>query len=174
MAARPAGRMGGHVGPRAKRWRGGLRGSGISGASRDDQPEGEKEDGAVRARRRSIVAVVAGFAGSLFLLAPGAAQVKPTPDFAFTRGKDSPGAVTFSHEKHLASNTCSACHVKVFKMKKGTSGDITMAKIKEGQFCGACHNGEIAWAIENCNLCHSAPPGTPTMVHESTLQKLGK
>jgi NAD-dependent dihydropyrimidine dehydrogenase PreA subunit len=49
-----------------------------------------------------------------------------------------------------------------------------MVKIIDGQFCGACHNGEIAWAIENCNLCHSAPPGTPTQVHESTLQRMGK
>ena len=29
----------------------------------------------------------------------------------------------------------------------------------------------IAWAVENCDLCHSGAPGTPTQVHESTLQK---
>ena len=47
-----------------------------------------------------------------------------------------------------------------------------MVKIIDGQFCGACHNGELAWSIENCNLCHSAKPGLPTQVHESTLQRL--
>jgi hypothetical protein len=26
--------------------------------------------------------------------------------------------------------------------------------------------------VENCDLCHSAKPKTPTQVHESTLQKL--
>jgi hypothetical protein len=26
--------------------------------------------------------------------------------------------------------------------------------------------------VENCDLCHSGKPGTPTQVHESTLQKL--
>jgi len=47
-----------------------------------------------------------------------------------------------------------------------------MLKIIDGQYCGACHNGELAWSVENCNLCHSAKPNTPTQVHESTLQKL--
>ena len=50
--------------------------------------------------------------------------------------------------------------------------DINMVKIIDGQYCGACHNGNIAWSIENCNMCHSAKPGTPTQVHESTIQKL--
>jgi hypothetical protein len=30
----------------------------------------------------------------------------------------------------------------------------------------------LAWSVENCNLCHSALPNTPTQAHESTLQKL--
>ena len=47
-----------------------------------------------------------------------------------------------------------------------------MLKIIDGEYCGACHNGDIAWSVENCNLCHSAKPGTPTQVHESTIQKL--
>jgi len=38
--------------------------------------------------------------------------------------------------------------------------------------CGACHNGDIAWSVENCDLCHSGKSGTPTQVHESTLQKI--
>jgi c(7)-type cytochrome triheme protein len=109
------------------------------------------------------VTLVLGFASGLFLLSPGAAQVKPTPDFTFTRGKDSPGTVTFSHEKHLVGNTCSSCHVKVFKMKKGTTGDFTMAKMKEGQLCGACHNGKtevaskVVFAADDrtkCERCH--------------------
>mgnify|MGYP000936648757 CR=1 FL=1 len=42
---------------------------------------------------------------------------------------------------------------------------VNMLKIIDGQFCGACHNGELAWSVENCNLCHSAKPGTATQVH---------
>ena len=34
------------------------------------------------------------------------------------------------------------------------------------------HNGQVAWSVENCDLCHTGKPGTPTQVHESTLQKL--
>ena len=118
----------------------------------------------MRAMRLSSVAIVLGFASSLFLLSPGAAQVKTPPDFSFTQGKDSPGAVSFSHEKHVASgNKCTGCHVKVFKMKIGTSGDLTMAKMKDGQLCGACHNGKtdvggkVPFTTDdkaNCEKCH--------------------
>ena len=52
--------------------------------------------------------------------------------------------------------------------------EILRAQVIDGQFCGACHNGDIAWSVENCNLCHSGKPGTPTQVHESTIQKLAQ
>jgi c(7)-type cytochrome triheme protein len=100
----------------------------------------------------------------LLFYAPGAAQVKIPPDFAFEKGKDSPGPVTFSHEKHKEkAEKCTACHTKVFKMKKGTSGALTMAAMKEGQLCGSCHNGKtelagkVVFAVEakdNCEKCH--------------------
>ena len=38
------------------------------------------------------------------------------------------------------------------------------------KYCGACHNGDVAWSIENCDLCHSGVPNTPTQVHHSTTQ----
>jgi c(7)-type cytochrome triheme protein len=92
------------------------------------------------------------------------AQVKVPADFTFERGKDSPGLVTFSHEQHKAKvDKCQACHVKVFKMKKGTSGPLTMEKMKAGELCGTCHDGktEIAGtrvftvaADTNCARCH--------------------
>jgi c(7)-type cytochrome triheme protein len=82
--------------------------------------------------------------------------------------------VVFPHWFHRIRFSCKACHADLGFQFKAGGNDINMVKIIDGQFCGACHNGELAWAIENCNLCHSAPPGTPTMVHESTLQKLGR
>ena len=92
------------------------------------------------------------------------AAIKVPPDFAFEKQKDSPGTVTFSHEKHKAKiEKCTACHVKVFKMKKGTSGPLAMEKMKAGEQCGACHNGktEIAGAKpasvaddKACETCH--------------------
>jgi len=98
------------------------------------------------------------------LVASGSAQVKIPPDFAFEKGKDSPGPVTFSHEKHKEkAEKCTACHTKVFKLKKGTSGPLAMEAMKAGQQCGACHNGKtemggaVVFAVDdkaNCEKCH--------------------
>lgn len=82
--------------------------------------------------------------------------------------------VVFPHWFHRVRFTCKVCHADLgFKFKAG-GNEINMVKIIDGQFCGACHNGEVAWPVENCNLCHSAKPGTPTQVHESTIQKLAQ
>lgn len=78
----------------------------------------------------------------------------------------------FPHWFHRVRFRCKVCHADLgFKFKAG-GNEINMVKIIDGQYCGACHNGELAWSVENCNLCHSAKPGTQTQVHESTVQKL--
>lgn len=80
--------------------------------------------------------------------------------------------VIFPHWFHRIRFRCKVCHADLgFKFEAG-GNEINMLKIIDGEFCGACHNNEVAWAVENCDLCHSAKPGTPTQVHESTLQKL--
>ena len=80
----------------------------------------------------------------------------------------------FPHWFHRMRFACKVCHADLgFKFKAG-GNEINMVKIIDGQFCGACHNGEIAWTVENCNLCHSGKPNTPTQVHESTVQKLAQ
>ena len=74
----------------------------------------------------------------------------------------------FPHWFHRIRFACKVCHADLgFKFKAG-GNEITMAKIIDGQFCGACHNGEIAWSVENCDMCHSGKPGTPTQIHNST------
>ena len=79
--------------------------------------------------------------------------------------------VIFPHWFHRMRFRCKVCHADLgFKFQAG-GNDINMLKIIDGEFCGACHNGEVAWSTEHCDLCHSAKPGTPTQVHESTLQK---
>lgn len=93
--------------------------------------------------RLGTLALMIAFALGLLAVSPGWAQVKPPTDMSFEKGKDSPGAVTFSHEKHAAAgNKCTSCHVKIFKMKKGQTGPLTMEKMKAGEQCGACHNGK--------------------------------
>ena len=64
------------------------------------------------------------------------------------------------------------CHGDLgFRFQAGSNG-INMLKIIDGEYCGACHDGGVAWSIENCDLCHSGSPNTPTQVHHSTVQKL--
>jgi len=92
---------------------------------------------------RSVACVLSVVVTVLTLVVPASTQVKLPADLTFERGKDSPGPVTFSHEQHKAKvDKCQACHVKVFKMKKGTTGPLTMEKMKAGEQCGACHNGK--------------------------------
>lgn len=78
----------------------------------------------------------------------------------------------FPHWFHRIRFRCQVCHAELgFKFKAG-GNKINMLKIINGKFCGACHNGTVAWSVENCQLCHTAKPGTRTQVHRSTLQKL--
>ena len=124
----------------------------------------EKEKPAVRRINLVTSTAVLALVSSVFLLSPGAAQVKVPPDFAFPKGKDSGGVVTFSHEKHKERDEkCTVCHTKVFKMKKGQTGVLTMEKMKAGEQCGACHNGKtevggkVAFTVDdkaNCERCH--------------------
>ena len=80
--------------------------------------------------------------------------------------------VVFPHWFHRVRFRCKVCHADLgFKFEAG-GNDINMLKIIDGEYCGACHDGDIAWSVENCDLCHSGASGTPTQVHESTLQKL--
>lgn len=81
--------------------------------------------------------------------------------------------VVFPHWFHRVRFRCKVCHTDLgFKFKAG-GNEINMLKIIDGQYCGACHNGAVAWSVENCDLCHSAKPGTPTQLHESTVNLLG-
>ena len=77
--------------------------------------------------------------------------------------------VVFPHWFHRVRFRCKACHTDLGIKFKAGGNDINMLKIIDGQFCGACHNSTVAWSVENCDLCHSGKPGTPTQVHHSTV-----
>lgn len=68
------------------------------------------------------------------------------------------GPVTFDGTKHAQKGfTCDVCHTSgLFQTKKG--GDtMVMAFMKQGKFCGFCHNGKKAFAMgdnANCKRCH--------------------
>jgi c(7)-type cytochrome triheme protein len=119
----------------------------------------------VRSLGFTALLVVAGLVAGFLAPSDGPAQPKMPDSFAFPQGKDSPGVVTFDHNKHrdAGADKCTMCHTKLFKFKKGTSGQLTMAKMKAGEFCGACHNGKtkvgekVPFTVDdkaNCERCH--------------------
>lgn len=93
-----------------------------------------------------LIAVV--FIGSAMAVPPG-----KTVEFA----DGAAGKVIFDGKVHADKGLkCNDCHTKIFQMKKG-SAKITMAEMKEGKNCGACHNGTKAFNTtdkENCTKCH--------------------
>lgn len=105
-------------------------------------------------------------------LAPGAVQAE-YGDVVINRQAEKNGMrpVIFPHWFHRIRFRCKVCHAELgFKMRAG-SNIITMTDIIDGRFCGACHNNDIAWSPENCDLCHSGKPGLPTGVfggHETS------
>jgi c(7)-type cytochrome triheme protein len=46
-------------------------------------------------------------------------------------------------------------------MKRGASGQITLAAKLEGKYCGACHDGKkkfggtVVFPIDECDKCHT-------------------
>src|SRR3990170_1734780 len=123
-----------------------------------------EEEAAMKLSRSGIWLRVAALVVVLAGVGPVLAQPKIPADFGFDQGKDSPGKVTFSHSKHKeAYEKCSACHTKVFKMKKGQTGKLTMDAMKKGTQCGACHDGKtkaadkVVFTVDdkaNCEKCH--------------------
>ena len=94
----------------------------------------------------------------------GAEQKPVLGDIRFERkdmGEESENAMfppsIFSHWKHRINYRCDACHDSLFKMEMGANL-IKMEQIKQGESCGVCHNGTVAFdsGYVNCNRCHVA------------------
>ncbi len=81
-------------------------------------------------------------------------------DYAFPRAEKSPGAVTFRHTSHVKARApdCTVCHPRLFKLgQAGETADgspMRHARMKSGAQCGACHDGEKAFGLEDCEQCH--------------------
>jgi len=73
--------------------------------------------------------------------------------------------VVFPHWFHRIRFRCKVCHHELgFKMRAG-SNDVRMTDLIDGKFCGMCHNNEIAWGVERCDLCHSGLPGLKSGIY---------
>lgn len=69
-------------------------------------------------------------------------------------------AVVFDHKTHVedAGLSCDDCHDELFEMAAGTAEeneDFNMESLYQGKYCGACHNGDMAFASNRkCTTCH--------------------
>lgn len=103
-------------------------------------------------------------AACLGLAAPAPAEYA---DVVINRRSDKEGVrpVVFPHWFHRIRFRCKVCHFELgFKMRAG-SNDIRMDDIINGRYCGLCHNGDIAWSADQCDLCHSGKPGLRTGIY---------
>ncbi len=71
---------------------------------------------------------------------------------------DAFGTVVFNHMDHfdnLGQRLCTRCHPQIFHVNRSENPDFTMEEMEKGKACGACHNGEVAFAVkDNCATCH--------------------
>jgi len=121
------------------------------------------------------VALGAALAASVMVLCSGMHEARAEyGDVVMNNYADGAGMrpVVFPHWFHRVRFRCKVCHTDLGIKFKAGGNEINMLKIIDGQYCGACHNGSVAWSVENCDLCHSAKPGTPTQAHESTVNLL--
>jgi c(7)-type cytochrome triheme protein len=68
------------------------------------------------------------------------------------RAVGTPPAALFSHKTH-AGFGCAGCHPAVFPQ---AAVGFSHAEMSRGEFCGGCHDGELAFAITGapCARCH--------------------
>lgn len=120
-----------------------------------------------RQPRRSVVALV------VACLIPAMMAWAEYADVILNNNSENEGVapVIFPHWFHRIRFQCSVCHVELgIKMRAGSTG-IRMEQLMDGRYCGACHDGGIAWPLDNCDLCHSGKPGLETGVkggHQTT------
>jgi len=69
--------------------------------------------------------------------------------------------VLFSHWIHRRLYTCRVCHFELNFAMKANGTDITEARIRKGEYCGACHNGVISFGVSDatCKKCHTSNIG---------------
>lgn len=91
-------------------------------------------------------------------LSMGSAFAVPSGKTVEFAGGDK-GKVVFDGKIHADKGLkCAGCHTepKLFAKKKGED-KITMADMKAGKFCGACHDGKTSFSSDDpaqCGKCH--------------------
>ena len=75
--------------------------------------------------------------------------------------------VVFPHWFHRIRFRCKVCHGELGFIMRAGANKIDMGAIIDGKYCGMCHDGDIAWSVDNCDLCHSGKPGLKTGIRGS-------
>jgi c(7)-type cytochrome triheme protein len=74
-------------------------------------------------------------------------------------------SVLFSHKTHVEDKgmACTLCHPAIFEMKSlkaQEATDYNMKGLAAGKYCGACHNGTMAFSSQaRCASCHTGVKG---------------
>lgn len=77
-------------------------------------------------------------------------------DIVFPGGEEA-GPVTFRHDSHVDPDApnCVNCHGEKFKLLARSASADPMKERHSRQQCGACHDGKIAFNMEDdCSMCH--------------------
>ena len=118
---------------------------------------------------RSFAAVVLIALAPLALAQPkGVKKRRPLPDqfgnvvMNNTSEKNGVAPVVFSHWLHRGKFTCRLCHVDIGFAMEGNGTQVREEDNRKGFYCGACHNGKVAFGSEkNCDRCHSVGKSVP-------------
>jgi len=117
-----------------------------------------------RLSRHGLLAV--GLLGLALTLGPEVAEAE-YGDVVLNKRSQAAGVrpVVFPHWFHRIRYRCTVCHGEFGFVMRAGGNDVQMSDIVEGKFCGMCHNGQVAWGAEQCDLCHSGKPGTKTGIY---------
>jgi c(7)-type cytochrome triheme protein len=64
------------------------------------------------------------------------------------------GNIVFPHDVHTEMFSCDECHPDLFVPEHGAN-QMTMQAMEEGEYCGACHDGDTAFGVaDDCESCH--------------------
>ena len=104
---------------------------------------------------------------ALLTLTAGAAVASSYPETPIVYDKPVRGVV-FSHKVHVEKGmACDMCHNRIFEQKAKKAqenADFVMDALYKGKYCGACHNGSLAFASNTrCATCHIGVKGEERM-----------
>ena len=115
------------------------------------------------------------FAATMVLTASMALAASHGGDIVFEKPVK---GVIFSHKLHVEDKglSCEMCHSRLFEIGRTTQekADFVMESLYQGKYCGACHNGSLAFASNTrCATCHIGIKGQKRLSTGGNQDKKG-